>query len=177
MDQALSTPERAPTMGVLEKLRYSHKDMIDCIIANPGISQGALAARYGYSQAWISNVMASDAWQSALAARRAELVDPTLVATIEERFRGIVHLSQTRVLEALEKPACPVGVALKALEMGAKAIGMGGNNQPPPTAPGQDHLAHLSNRLVDLLGDARKGVTHEGQAERIRVAAQDEEGK
>ncbi|MEG7795892.1 hypothetical protein, partial [Listeria monocytogenes] len=76
----------------MAKIRYSHTDMIDFIIANPGITQNDIAARYGYSVGWVSNVMASDAWQSAMAARRSEICDPVLVATVEERFKGITLL-------------------------------------------------------------------------------------
>ena len=57
----------AKTMGNLDKIRYTHTDMIDHIIANPWVSQNDLAARYGYTPAWVSNIMASDAWQAAMA--------------------------------------------------------------------------------------------------------------
>ena len=86
------------------KLRYSHTDMIDFIISNPGISQVALAARYGYTQSWICNVMASDAWQSAMAARREEIVDPQLKLTVDERFRGVTIRSLERLMEKLDAP-------------------------------------------------------------------------
>jgi hypothetical protein len=150
--------EIAPTMGNLAKVNYSHTDMIDFIIANPGISQGALAARYGYTQSWISNVMASDAWQYAMAARREQIVDPTLVATVEQRFRGLTLQSLNRLQEILERPACPANVVLKAVELGAKALGMGGMAPPPPPQPAEDQLAKLANRLLDLQSNARQGA-------------------
>lgn len=147
---------RAPTMGNLAKIRYSHTDMIDFIIANPGCSQNALAARYGYSPGWVSNIMASDAWQSAMAARRGELVDPTLVATIDERFRGVALQSLTRLMQKLEAPQVSDQVVLRAVELGAKALGIGGN--APPAAPPQDHLAQLANRLLDLQSGVRRSL-------------------
>lgn len=144
----------APTMGVVAKVNYSHRDMIDYIIANPGITQNALAARYGYSVGWVSNVMASDAWQSALAARRAEICDPVLVASVEERFRGITLLSLERLKQKLEAPAVSDNVVLRAVELGAKALGVGGNAQPVQLPQG-DHLAALANRLIDLQSRVR----------------------
>lgn len=149
----LSSLERAPTMGVLAKVRYSHMDMIDFILANPGCSQNALAARYGYTAGWVSNVMASDAWQSAMAARRSEMVDPTLVATIDERFRGLTLRSITRLMEKLDAPQVSDQVVLRAVELGAKAMGVGGN--APPAPPAADHLAQLANRLIDLQSRVR----------------------
>ncbi|MEI6872179.1 MAG: hypothetical protein WCL08_07845 [Verrucomicrobiota bacterium] len=156
--------ETAPTMGNVAKVGYSHKDMIDYIIANPGITQNHLASRYGYSVGWVSTVMASDAWQSAMAARRAEICDPVLVATVEERFRGITLLSLERLKQKLEAPAVSDNVVLKAVELGAKAMGVGGN--APAAPPGQDHLAQLANRLIEL--QSRVRVTH-SQGEVINV--------
>lgn len=147
------------------KLRYSHTDMIDFIISNPGISQGALAARYGYTQSWICNVMASDAWQSAMAARREEIVDPQLKLTVDERFRGVTIRSLERLMEKLDAPVVSDQVVLRAVELGAKAMGIGGNAivAPPPA----DHLAQLANRLIDLQSRVRdnQGVTINGISE------------
>ena len=144
----------APTMGVVAKINYSHQDMIDFLIANPGITQNTLAARYGYSVGWVSNVMASDAWQSALAARRAEICDPVLVASVEERFKGITLMSLERLKQKLEAPQVSDNVVLRAVELGAKALGVGGN-APQAQAPQGDHLAALANRLIDLQSRVR----------------------
>ncbi len=156
------TGERAlaPTMGRLDKVGYSHADMIDFIIANPRVTQNDLAARYGYSVGWVSNVMASDAWQSALAARRAEICDPVLVASVEERFKGITLLSLERLKQKLEAPQVSDNVVLRAVELGAKALGVGGNAAPAQVPQG-DHLAALANRLIDLQSRVRASAAAE----------------
>lgn len=163
----MSSLPNAPTMGRLDKIKYSHQDMIDFIIANPHVGQAALALRYGYSQGWISNVMASDAWQVAMAARREEIVDPALKLTIEERFRGLTVRSLDRLMEKLDAPQVSDQIVLRAVELGAKAMGVGGN--APPVAPPADHLAQLANRLIDLQSQVRarviEGVTIDGQSE------------
>ena len=150
--------QHAPSMGKVAKLSYSHQDMIDTIIAQPGISQGELAARYGFTQGWICNVMASDAWKSAMAARREEILDPQLRLTVDERFRALTTRSLERLMEKLDAP-----------QLGAKAMGVGGNAAPP--APTSDHLAHLAERLLALQAQVRerlvtdvKGVTYENAA-------------
>jgi len=150
----------APTMGRLDKVGYSHADMIDFIIANPRVTQNDLAARYGYSVGWVSNVMASDAWQSALAARRAEICDPVLVASVEERFKGITLLSLERLKQKLEAPQVSDNVVLRAVELGAKALGVGGNAAPAQVPQG-DHLAALANRLIDLQSRVRASAAAE----------------
>lgn len=155
--ELIKTPERTPTMGNLAKLSYTHDAMIDLLVAHPEMSQNALAAQFGYSAGWVSNIMASDAFQARLAARREELVDPTVTATLEERFRGITLLSLTRLQEKLEKPTVSDNVVLKAVELGAKSLGVGGN--APLSSNATDHLAILATRLIDLQAGIRKQVT------------------
>lgn len=156
--------------AAVAKMRYSHEDMIDFIIANPGVSQGALALRYGYTQAWVSLVMSSDAWKSAMAKRREELVDPTLLATINERFAAMTERSLQRLMEKLDAPMVSDNTVLKAVELGAKAMGVGGNAVPPP--PPADHLAALAERLIALQNRVRAGTlitgeVYDGQAEQV----------
>jgi hypothetical protein len=145
--QAADTPSRAATMGRIAKLRYSHEAMIDLLITHPGISQNTLALHFGYTPSWVSNIMASDAFQAKLAERRKEVIDPTVIATVEERIRGLTIQSLTVLREALEKPAVKPEVALRAFELGAKAMGLGGHAPPAPTPVDLDALAQ---RLVAL---------------------------
>lgn len=139
----------------IDKVRYSHTDMIDFIIANPGVTQNLVAARYGYTAAWVSQVMSSDAWQAAMAQRREEIVDPVLTATVEERFRGITMLSLERLKEKLSAPVVSDQVVLRAAELGAKAMGLGGNAPPPAQVPEGDRLERLAKRLIDLQAGIR----------------------
>jgi hypothetical protein len=164
-EDMLEELEQARPSGAIAKVRYSHADMIDYIIANPGVSQGQLALRYGYTQGWVSLVMSSDAWKSAMAARREEVVDPTLLATINERFAAMTARSLERLMEKLDAPAVSDNVVLRSVELGAKAMGVGGNAPPPPAA-GADHLAVLAQRLIALQSGIRQqGEVYNGQAE------------
>jgi hypothetical protein len=140
----------------IAKVRYTHDGMVDLIVANPMISQNELAAYFGYSPSWISVVLNSDVVQTKLAARRAELIDPMIRATLEEKFKGVVSRSLDLLMEKLDKPAnaIPDSLVLKAAELGIKATGMG--NQPAaPTQP-SGHLADLAGRLISLQRSVRK---------------------
>lgn len=119
------------TNGRLRVVHYSHDAMIDIIIANPSLKQNELAQMFGKSVPWISRIIGSDAFQAALAKRRADLTDPYLVASIEERFKGVVTQSLDIVAEKLEKDK-NIDLALKTLDVGVKALGYGargGGNQ------------------------------------------------
>lgn len=148
--------------GAIAKISYTHDGMIDLLIAQPAISQGALAAHFGYSQSWVSQVIASDAFQSRLAERKDELVDPTLRATIEEQFKGIVHRSIQILQEKLAQPSAVISdnLALRAMEIASRAAGYGGKPEAPAPAPVQVdvHLNLLANNLTKLLGQKRNAV-------------------
>lgn len=165
-----SPPAEKPTYPyqegrAIEKVRYTHDAMIDMLIAQPSISQNELASRFGYTPAWVSLVMSSDAFKARLAARREELIDPAIRLTIEERFHAVVTRSQEVLLAKLSQPAEKVSdnLALRAMELGAKALGLGTGQQAVPSVPAADHLASLAHRLIDLQQSAR-AHTYEGEA-------------
>jgi len=159
--EELSAAEVVAVKPPAPRVRYTHAAMIDLIIASPGISQNALAAHFGYTPPWVSTIMSSDAFQAALAARREEIVDPSLVATVEERFREVTILSLQKLKAKLEQPTVSDAVVLKAAELGAKAMNIGGVNNSP-RAPVEDALSVLATRLVELNRSA-KGTTYENE--------------
>jgi hypothetical protein len=157
LEDELDSWGRGEPVGAIPiaKVRYSHDAMIDMVIAEPHVSQGEIAARFGYTQAWISVVFSSDAFKERLTARKEELVDPILRATIEERMKAMVVRSLEVLQEKLSRPsgAIPDNLALRALEFGAKGLGLG-QAQPAPVHVHTDHLNVLAARLVSLRADA-----------------------
>ncbi len=107
------------------RVKYSHDAMIDILIASPGITQNALAQHFGYTPAWVSRIVNSDAFQARLAVRKADLVDPTLVMSIEERLKTLVSASLDKLLEKLSAGTANIDQTLKAVEVGTKALGYG----------------------------------------------------
>ena len=154
----------------IAKVRYSHDAMIDMIVAEPWISQNQLAEKFGYTAPWVSLVMSSDAFKERLAARKAELVDPAIVATLDERFKAVVQRSLEVLSEKLSAPASvvPDQLALRAAELGVKALGMGQAQTPPPAAPMPDRLNQLAQRLVALQVNVH---TQDGDVTTVEAAA------
>lgn len=110
------------------RLRYTHDAMIDLVIQNPAITQREVALAFGLSEPWVSRVFCSDAFQARLAQRRTELIDPTLVASLEERLKGVAMQSLTILEEKLEKIRNPE-LAIKTLDLTTKALGYGARPQ------------------------------------------------
>lgn len=146
--------------GILKKVSYTHDAMIDEIIANPGISEIELAARFGFSKPWVNRLICSDAFQARLALRKEEIVDPSLTATVEERFRGVVVESLRIVQEKLEATDDPK-LAMKVLELNARAQGYGAR---PTTVQNNTWVVPLPERAISSAAwerdqAARRGIT------------------
>lgn len=125
------------------KLRYSHQAMVDVILQNPAIAQGELAAMFGYTQAWVSLIVNSDGFRAYLESRREELTDPVLRMELDEKFRALVDTSLKVVMEKLHKPNVTDDTALKALELGSKALGMGAK---APTTQVNNYVVALPSK-------------------------------
>lgn len=136
-------------------VKYTHDAMIDLIIQNPSISQNALAAHFGYTASWVSQIIASDSFQSKLAERKDKLVDPLIRNSIEEGFRAMVIRSQEILMEKLNGPAhlIPDQLALRTMELATRAAGYGardGGTQVTQVNMNV-HLEDLGNNLTNLL--------------------------
>lgn len=114
----------ASAANSIARVKYTHDAMIDLIIANPMVGQGQIAQHFGYTQAWVSRVFNSDAFQARLAVRKADLVDPTILMSVEEKFRTLVNRSLDIFQEKLEATKS-ADLAMKGIEMATKALGYG----------------------------------------------------
>lgn len=144
--------------NAIAKVGYSHEAMIDLIIARPGISQNAIAAHFGYTASWISQIISSDAFQTALAKRREKLVDPLIAAEVEMNFKALVARSLDILQQKLNRPVdeIPDNLALRTFEIASRAAGYGAKDpsaaaQPATTVEVNVHLEQLGGGLVALL--------------------------
>lgn len=147
------------------KVRYTHDAMIDAIISQPTISQNELAHVFGYTPGWVSQIIASDAFQSRLAERTSELVDPTIRATVEDRFKALVLRSLDILRDKLDRPSSsiPDNLAIRSLELGTRALGYGAKDLAPavPQVSMHLHLEALGDGLTTLLRRKREAIDME----------------
>ena len=111
-------------MPEIQKVHYTHDAIIDQILANPGIDQRQMCKMYGYTEAWMSTIVNSDAFQVRLRERKEDLIDPAIVANFEERLKGTLGVALNVINEKLETGR-NAELALKTLELGAKALNFG----------------------------------------------------
>lgn len=162
-------PRPAPPKPTIQKVRYTHDAVIDEIIANPAISQGELAARFGFTQSWMSIVINSDAFKERLADRKAQLVDPKLVASIEDRLGAIANRSLDKLMEKLDGPGANGIKVMELVAMAKLAVGdrnltkgtqVTNNslyvvNLPPPAPDAKTWVATAQGKKPAEIVDAR----------------------
>ena len=139
--------------NMIQKVRYTHDAVIDLIIENPQISQNQIAATFGYTPGWLSQVMSSDAFKARLEARKDDLVDPQLRLTLNEKFSAMVSRSLDVLAEKLNEHNPDPMLALKAAELGAKSLGLG-NSGVKIVLPSMDRIDNLASRLSGLVRPA-----------------------
>ncbi len=151
--ELLTPAASAPPPTVLKRgVNYSHDAMIDLIIASPCITQNALAAHFGYSVGWISQVVNSDAFQARLAQRKADLTDPIIIESLEVQFKGILTQALEKMRVRLEDEKCPDNFVLRSADLASRSLGYGAKrDQTPPESNLNDKLVDLSQNLVHLL--------------------------
>jgi hypothetical protein len=159
-DAALATSDLPEDRPAIQKLRYSHEALIDLMITNPEMSQNDLAARFGYTASWISQVITSDAFQARLMERTREVVDPLVHAAVEARLRGTL----ARSLELLQKKLAVENptdqLVLRSLELSSRALGYGAREQTPDVRHDvNQHLERLAERMTSLLQHKREVLT------------------
>jgi hypothetical protein len=149
------------------RLRYRHEALIDLMIAKPHLTQNEWAAEMGYTPSWLSTIIASDAFQAALAERREQILDPVLRMTLKEQFSGILNRSLEIIRQKLD--GTPENIegqfALRTMEISSRALGYGAR---PPDAPKQGdlhiHLESLGDNLVAVLRK-KKAEVIDGEVE------------
>lgn len=134
-------------MYQIQKVSYSHDGMIDLIVADPTISQNAIAAHFGYTPGWVSQVFNSDAFKERLAARKDELIDPVIRASIEEKLQALADKSIQVLLEKLHTTQNP-SVAIRALDVSSRALGYGAKSGTSVQV--NNFIAHVPPRAVSV---------------------------
>lgn len=140
----------------IQKVHYTHEAMIECMIAHPEWTQRQIAEYFGYSEVWICNIIASDAFREQMVKRKDEIINPVLKANVEERFNSNLRMALDLIQARLSTGVVSDNFLLRTTEMSARALGLGAPKPPAPTTPNMHlHLHEMSERLTALLAQKR----------------------
>jgi hypothetical protein len=92
-------------------VNFRHEAIIDLMIAAPKMTKGEIALYLGYTQAWISTLISSDAFQMRLAERRNAIATELDAAAIQ-RLHDLDKAAGDIIAKELENEDCDPHFAL-----------------------------------------------------------------
>lgn len=159
VDRPAAVPSVARDAPVL---LYSPEAMVQLMVEHPEWSHDQFAFAFGRKATWFSQVLASAAFQKVLDARRHEIADPGLSATLEERFEALTIRSLAVLNEKLDAgKALPDSTVLGAIGLGTKALGMGlrGKEKEDPAADAMNSSERVANKIMEAM-ERRKNAAN-----------------
>lgn len=156
------------------KLSPLHETLALAMVANPGISNGELARRYGRSEVWISIVRNSDCFRLRIN-ELFEAAEDEVIADIPTKLRVVADMALDRVTENLVSERASPSYALGALKEALNALGYN-QRVPQGAVPLAGTVAQQNNFFVaskEQLAAARERLTlaHEAPSERQLLPA------
>lgn len=120
----------------VQKVSITHDAILDFVITNPAATYREIAGAFGYSPEGIGIICRSDSFKARLEARKADLVDPIIRQSVEERLTGMAHASLD-ILQRKLATSEDANLALKALDSVTKhtAAAYGARNGQPVGGP------------------------------------------
>lgn len=149
MAQADGTP------GV-QKISVKHEEIMNHLMLNPTHQLGDVARHFGLTQAWLSCIIHSEAFQARLAEKKEAVFNGT-VLPIKEKLAVLAHkaLDQLETQMPVMKPETVAAIADSTLDR----LGYGSKVVPqPPGAPagGGSVTINIGGNLRDELIEARR---------------------
>ena len=172
MAQPLETSNRSSLVPRIDRVSYTHDAMIDLVLQNPMLSQNEIAAHFGYTPTWVSIIFNSDAFQSRLAARKEEIVDPLVRAQVEEAIKGLVTRSIEILREKLDSPNTSTDLALEVFKASTRAAGYGARASNTTVNVHGPGLIQVLSGMDSHQAPAEGGRVLTGESQRVEEKAQ-----
>ena len=148
-----------PRLAAVGRACYTPAAMVQLMLERPDYSHAMLCAHFERPASWLATVLASESFQSALDPVRDLITDPSLTASLHERYKALAIRTSNVMMEKLDSKEVTDFMVLKSGEIAMKALGMGTKTEaaPPPAAPpvATDSLAERLMAALDRRDNAR----------------------
>ena len=155
---SLQVPAAASSSAVAVRLApvgracYTHQAMVELMVTRPDYTHAMLCAHFERPASWLASVLASEAFQMALDPARHLIVDPSLTASLHERYKALAIRTSNVMMDKLNDEKVTDFLVLKSGEIAMKALGMGTKTEAaPPAAPAAPATDSLAERLMAAL--------------------------
>jgi hypothetical protein len=113
-----------PTAPGVQKVSHRHDMIMTWIMANPTQPLSQVATEFSVTQAWLSQVIHSDAFQERLRERQDLFFHHTL-KPLEEKLKHLAHRTLDKMSEHVEMGTIPIDELRKTTDQTLKALGYG----------------------------------------------------
>lgn len=138
----------------IAKLTPRHEEIMSFIVANPTAKRGDVARIFGVTQAWLSVVTNSDAFQAKMQERMEDFHQRAL-AGIPEKLNDLAHTALDRLIDAAEI----VDDTAELREMAKLALNrIGYGDQSARPAGGNNIQNNFYSVQADVLYQARQRI-------------------
>ncbi len=131
-----------------------HVQIMDYIIANPTANYADVAAHFGYTSGWLSQIIHSDAFQAMLAEKQVDMFGDVKLS-VKDRITGLAHESLRRLSEKITTEQDTQTVANVA-DIAIKALGFGARNPTSPAVGAQQNNFFVGSVDKSTLEAARQ---------------------
>lgn len=142
----------APLLPAVGRACYTPHAMVELMLQRPDYTHAMLCAHFERPSSWLAIVLASEAFQQALDPYRNQITDPSLTASLQERYKALAIRTSNVMMQKLDDEKVTDFMVLKSGEIAMKALGMGTKTEaPPPPAAAPAATDSLAERLMAAL--------------------------
>jgi hypothetical protein len=146
----------APSPSTAVALPFTTDAMVQLLVERPGLTHQQYGAAFGRGSGWFASVLASAVFQKALDPVRHLIVDPSISATLDERFKALALQGLSVLQVKLDSKECSDLTVLKAVELGLKASGLGAIAPPPPAAEAPAGPEAIAARILEAMATSKQ---------------------
>ena len=88
-------------MAEIKRVSVKHEAIMEYMLVNPAAPLREVAAHFGVTQAWLSTIIHSDAFQAKLSEKKDDLFSATIVP-LREKMLGLAHMGVEKLGDAME---------------------------------------------------------------------------
>ena len=112
-----------------KKMRYGYQAVLEMIVSDPTITQGEIAEALGYTQAWVSLIINSDAFQQELRVRNDQIFNDVIIP-LRRKVEAVAHRAVEKVAEALDGDEVGPDYSLNVADKFLHKLGYGPQKGP-----------------------------------------------
>lgn len=147
----------------IKELSHTHQAFMDYMLLNPHASLKDMSACFGYTVAWISTVINSDAFQAEFALRRKD-ISARVASTTLEKIKIVADMGLDRLMDIVPHTG-DADLVLETTDKMLKCLGIS-HKTPPGALQGSGPAFQQNNFFVlskDKLSSLRGQIVN-GQA-------------